>query len=247
MNEKNLYQILGVANNATSEDIKKAYRKLVFELHPDRNPNYDEKVFFMVRKAYETLSDAAKRNVYDKFLERKRGLVNSVKQAYEARKSTKEEDVKRHELTVFMTVEEMLKGKVIPITFFGKKVMVKIPEKSYSSRKIAFCADFEGKQTQIVVTVMQKKGKEKLVKSNGDVYMDFTIDSNRAALGGNETVETPLGQKVEIYFKGGSRNGQIMRLAGMGAVTRTGERGDLFITINVKAVIFSLRSVFGTV
>jgi len=246
MNEKNLYQILGITKNAESSEIKKAYRKLVFELHPDRNPNYDEKVFFMVRKAYEVLADEEKRRNYDRFLSGKENLMNSVKAAYSSKKNSAEA-IQKHEITIFMTVEEMAKGKVLPVNLRGKKILVKIPEKSYSSRKISFATDFEGVPTKIIVTVVQKKGKEKLFKSNGDVYMDYTIDSNCAALGGAESVETPLGQKVEINFKGGTRNGQIMRLKGQGAFTKEGTRGDLYITINIKAVIFSMKGVFARV
>ena len=60
------YQTLGVDNTATEEDIKKAFKKLAFELHPDRNPNKDaEEKFKKVNEAYQVLSDANKRKNYD--------------------------------------------------------------------------------------------------------------------------------------------------------------------------------------
>jgi molecular chaperone DnaJ len=59
----NYYDILGVSKDATSDDIKKAYRKLAIQHHPDKGG--DENKFKEVAEAYETLSDPQKRQMYD--------------------------------------------------------------------------------------------------------------------------------------------------------------------------------------
>jgi molecular chaperone DnaJ len=62
---RDYYQILGIAKDATAEDIKKAYRKLAHKYHPDKGG--DEQKFKEVSEAYQVLSDTGKRAQYDKF------------------------------------------------------------------------------------------------------------------------------------------------------------------------------------
>jgi len=65
---KDYYSILGVSKTASADEIKKAYRKLALQYHPDRNKGKEsEEKFKEVTKAYEVLSDSGKRQTYDQF------------------------------------------------------------------------------------------------------------------------------------------------------------------------------------
>lgn len=68
-NKRDYYEVLGVGRDATPDQIKKAYRKLALQYHPDRNPGDKaaEEKFKEAAEAYDVLSDDKKRQMYDQY------------------------------------------------------------------------------------------------------------------------------------------------------------------------------------
>lgn len=68
--KKDYYEVLGVSKSATSDEIKKAYRKLAIKWHPDKNLNNKleaENKFKEISEAHEVLCNSEKREIYDKY------------------------------------------------------------------------------------------------------------------------------------------------------------------------------------
>jgi molecular chaperone DnaJ len=68
-NKRDYYEVLGVQRTATSEEVKRAYRKLAVQFHPDKNPGdpHAEEKFKELGEAYDVLMDGDKRAAYDRF------------------------------------------------------------------------------------------------------------------------------------------------------------------------------------
>jgi molecular chaperone DnaJ len=79
---ENLYNVLGIVPNATDEEIKKVYRSLAMRFHPDRNDAPGAKARFQsITKAYEILSDPAKRDEYNQSVNH-RIIIDPEAEAY---------------------------------------------------------------------------------------------------------------------------------------------------------------------
>src|SRR3990170_6418681 len=66
--KRDYYEVLGVARNASAEDVKKAFRRLAMKYHPDRNKEDGAEARFKeIGEAYEVLSDPERRVAYDRF------------------------------------------------------------------------------------------------------------------------------------------------------------------------------------
>src|SRR5215831_11844935 len=67
--KRDYYEVLGVSRTAGEEELKKAYRRLAIQFHPDRNPGdkQAEEKFKEINEAYQVLSDQEKRAQYDRF------------------------------------------------------------------------------------------------------------------------------------------------------------------------------------
>jgi molecular chaperone DnaJ len=123
MAEQDYYEILGVARNASPEDLKKAFRKAALKYHPDRNPGDKEAEakFKLAAEAYEILSDPDQRARYDRF--GRQGVTAHPGQQY-----TGVDDILSHFADLFGSAffEEMFGGRREPRGGMHRRIQMEL-------------------------------------------------------------------------------------------------------------------------
>lgn len=200
---KDFYKTLGVDENADAGAIKKAYRKLARELHPDRNPNdvSAEERFKKVQEAYETLSDPAKRTQYDR--RRRFGAAGGGSPFESGFRYRQNPDG-----TYVHVDPDVGAGSGMSDLFerfFGGSAGPGAARSGPARRKDATAYD----RTRTV-----------------------RISFERMLNGGRITVSLD-GEKMAIPFPKGVRDGHKVRVRGKGKPMPGGGRGDLYVTVRV--------------
>lgn len=207
--KKDYYETLGVAKQATEEEIKKAYRKLALKYHPDRNPGDKaaEEKFKEISEAYAVLSDSKKRSQYDTL-----GMGGF-------QQSHSEEDIFRGFNMGDLFKDLGFGGGDIFSTIFGKQ--------GGSSGKRRYQSQNYGDY----ITREQEPSR------NLDLHYELEIPFMDAIRGSEKRISftTQRGsEEINVKIPRGIATGKKLRLQGKGAEDPyTGKKGDLYVTIKV--------------
>jgi curved DNA-binding protein len=200
------YKTLGVAKNASTEDIKKAYRKLARKYHPDVNPNDKEanKKFQQINEANEVLSDAEKRKKYDQYGENWKHADQYEQQRQQQRQQGQ--------------------GGFGGFGDFGGG------DYTYSSGDEGGFSDFF--ESLFGGT---RGGRRSQAKYRGQDYnAELNLSLTDASTTHKQTI-TINGKNVRITIPAGVENGQQIKLKGYGSPgANGGPNGDLIITFVIK-------------
>ena len=225
-NFRNYYEILGVPTEASSEEIKKVFRRLARQYHPDLNPGDKaaEEKFKDIGEAYEVLSDPNKRAQYDQFsrfwkkkgFNRKSAKTTSFRTASDrngtSRTSTQEEDFSQ--FGDFNNFIEQLLNRRSP-----GRVSSTAPERS--SFRVNSSDSFRPGTTKTAYTVSARPDPK-------DIEARLTLPLAKAYEGGRERIRLEDGRSLEIDLPSAMVTGQRIRLKGLGI-----DGGDLYLKITV--------------
>lgn len=260
--EKDFYKTLGVEKNATEDELKKAYRKLAMQYHPDRNKDNPEAEakFKEISEAYDVLKDTDKRAAYDRFGAAgvqggmgggaggfgPGGFSSAFTDIFEdmfgdmmggGRRSTGPMRGSDMQFTIDISLED---------SFKGKDAKLKIPT-------VETCSDCKGTGSSdggVAQKCSDCGGSGRVRATQGF----FTIERTCPTCGGEGSIiKSPCktcsgagrvrGEKtVQISIPAGIGEGQRVRLGGAGeAGLRGGPSGDLYVLINIKPHKFFKR------
>ena len=229
MKQKNYYGILGVSEGADTAEIKKAYRQLAKECHPDRNPGNAaaESRFKDISEAYEVLGDETRRRKYDELRRYSTGG---------ARGSMSYEDfMSRFGGSSSGTDDEFTWG-------FGGGSMEDIfsslfgggSGRSRGGGRMHFSSGNRAK-SQGTHSGGGKTGStpeatsDPFFKRKGtDAFVDIPVNLGQALLGSTIRVRTPDGKRVQVKIPRGKAPENTLRVRGMGFFAN-GTQGDLYI------------------
>jgi curved DNA-binding protein len=208
-NFRNYYDILGVSRDATAEEIKRSYRKLARQYHPDMNPGDKaaEEKFKDISEAYEVLSDTAKRAQYDQF---SRFWNKGGFQAGNApRSKTWNRSAGR------TTADEVDFSQFSDFNSFVDQLLNRRTNGNDAVRD-----PFRPGTTKTSYTVSRSTPR------NAEARLTIPLD--KAYLGGLERIRLEDGRSLEVRMPPGMITGQKIRLQGQGV-----SGGDLFLRIDV--------------
>jgi DnaJ-class molecular chaperone len=215
MSEKDYYKVLGVGENASQAEIKKAYRKLAVKYHPDKNPGNKraEDHFKTITEAYYSLGDEKRRVEYDNL--RKMGAYTGD---YSSSQGFDYSDFSRN----FSTGGNQ--------GFSSGSVFDGIFENLFSGRasaggsRQAYYYSPRGQQTN--------SGYENV---DTDIKAALPIPKALAEKGGEAKFKLSTGKSIKLRIPGGTKSGQKMRLKGQGEKCPCcNHKGDLIVTININ-------------
>ncbi len=217
-NFRNYYEILGVTPDTPTEEVKRVYRRLALQYHPDRNPGNKEaeERFKDVQEAYEVLSDPNKRAEYDQLSFFLRQRQNSNRKRNSATRFSAAEIEYFSQFPTFDSFLDSLLNR-------RREVNVGEPAGRRSRPVEPNAQAYSPGGSKVYNTV---KPEPRAVKR--DIEALLTLPLEKAYHGGKERIRLEDGRSLEVDMPPGMVTGEKMRLRNLGL-----NGGDLYLKITV--------------
>jgi len=264
MQKKDYYKILEISKDAETVEIKKAYRRLAKEMHPDLNPDNEqsEERFKEIAEAYDVLSDPDKRSQYDYFIkygtappnthfkayrERRDDIFQPVfsaffndlfkKQKQKAAKKFMKGNDRKGKLTI--SLDEVAKGSSRIINTGDEKIRIKIWPGIENRRIIkikekGYKSKYGGRRGDLYIKIVTET-HEIYSRRGSNLFRTFKINPFEALHGTKKTLETLQGKK-EFSIPELSAPGSEITIEGSGLpiYRLEGEYGDLILKLEYQ-------------
>jgi len=238
------YAALGVARTATADEIKRAFRKLASQHHPDKGG--DTKKFQEIQAAYDTLGDEAKRRAYDNPQPQFSGFPGSAQfnmgdifsQMFGGHPGFGAQHPRRNHarMSLWITLRDVLTGghrQVAVGSMAGQSTIeIDIPPGIDDGDMVQYQGLAPGGQDLVIEFRIHPHPQ---FRRDG---LNLTVDHRCAVwemiLGGDTTVNTLDGNQLLVAVPPLTDNGTTLRLRGRGLHDRKGNKGDLFVKLHAQ-------------
>ena len=259
--DKNFYATLGVPQNATSDDIKKAYKKLARENHPDLNPeNIEaEKKFKEVSEAHAVLGDDRKRQEYDQI----RAMGSSGFGGFTSQGFTVDDfgdifenlgDIfgfggrrkgQTYQTNITISFAEAASGIEVVLPIENESIKIKVPAGVDNGSVIRLrgrggpgAAGAPDGDLLVQVSVQPHKFFK---RSNMDLILEIPLLFTEAALGASIKIPT-LTKSVTLKIPSGTPSGKTFKIRGEGIAPQGRRSGDLYVKVFITPPVNLSRS-----
>jgi len=236
------YKRLGVGRNASPEDIKKAYKKLAMQHHPDKGGN--QKTFQEINEAYDTLKDPRKRQQYDnpqpEINVNSSNFEDVFSQFFGGRgpRQQRNPDIK---LAVDMTLEEVLTGKDVLVTYMLRNgqqtnASLRIHAGVNHGQVIRFKGIGDNSIPHIqrgdLLVLCKVKPHNRFERDRHHLRISVKISVLKLMLGTYVDIVSLTGSPIRVTIPKGTNPGTILSVAGHGLPDLSTNRiGNLYVTI----------------
>lgn len=201
------YSILGLAKNASLEDIKKAYRKLAKKYHPDLNPGSKEaeKKFKELSHAFDQIGTKESREKFD------RGETDEQRQQQydQYKRSQENSDTRSHRYS-----------SAFAGGYDGGEDPADLFESLFDRARGRGGRGFSSEG-------MDHPGEDELYR--------LDVEFIEAAIGGDKVITLPNGKKLQVKIPGGIENGKKLKFKGLGSPGMgKGPAGDIYLEVNIR-------------
>ena len=249
---KEYYELLGVNENASQDEIKKAYRKKAKKYHPDSNKETsDEEKFKKINKAYDVLSDEDKRKKYDQFGKQgveghagrgQRQAASNFQDLFEEifggggmgggrrqRRNRKGQDMK---MSTTVTLEDAYNGVEKTFEVEHKKQCPDCGGNGSETGETDTCPECDG-QGRVRKIEQSIFGRTQTVRECPECNGTGQVPEEKCSTCNGEGL-TEQTETLTVDIPKGIRDGQRMKLNGKGHESRKGRNGDLYLIVKVK-------------